>query len=88
VILSKSQFGFLTVICGHETNIRGAWKRNPARRLQIYDQKKARARICERSRRPRINSKESIPPAYVALRARLGIDPPGLLKGLQIRALL
>ncbi len=60
-----------------------------------------RARICERLRRPGIDSKEPIPPAYVAWRPgtltlfvvrpdklqRLAESIPGLLKHLQIRAL-
>jgi hypothetical protein len=54
-----------------------------------------RARIFERLKSSRIDLKESIPPAYVALRAGTiicRIDPPGyidprLLKRLQIRGL-
>jgi len=56
-----------------------------------------RARICKRLRSPGIDSKESIPPAYVAWRAgtsksvvvpacQAGNRFPGSSKGLQIRA--
>ncbi len=59
--------------------------------------KKYRARICKRLRSPGIDSKESIPPAYVARRADTSnrvVVPArqavnrflGFLKGLQIRA--
>ncbi len=59
--------------------------------------KKNRARICKRLRGPGIDSKESIPPAYVARRADTSnrvVVPArqavnrflGFLKGLQIRA--
>jgi hypothetical protein len=62
--------------------------------MQVY-----RARICKRLWSPRIDSEDSIPPAYVAWRAavrqiglsyrpaRLGIDSWAPLTGLQIRAL-
>jgi hypothetical protein len=54
---------------------------------------KHRARICKRLRSLGIDSKESIPPAYVAWRDgtkllhRLGRNRPGLQKRLKIRAL-
>jgi hypothetical protein len=57
----------------------------------------SRVRICERLRSPGIDSSDSIPPAYVALRGgttnRVVVPPRqvrnrllGSLKGLQIRA--
>ena len=57
------------------------------------------ARICKRLWSPGIDSEESIPPAYVALRAgttnRVAVSAPhggnpflGSLKGLQVRALI
>ncbi len=62
--------------------------------LGVYFKITFRARICKRLRSPGIDSKESIPPAYVVWRAgmtilqRLAESIPGLLKRLQIRALL
>jgi hypothetical protein len=66
----------------------------PATKLNIkcsYSYTEYRARICKRLRSPKIDSKESIPPSYVAWRfgtsnkvavpaRRLGISIPGLLK--------
>jgi hypothetical protein len=59
----------------------------------------ARARICKCLRSPGIDSKESVPPTYVAWRARMStkvVAPArqagnqflGSVKGLQIRALV
>ena len=50
-------------------------------RVEFEQSKAARARICKRFRSPGIDSKESIPPAYVSLRAdtsnRVATVPPG-----------
>jgi hypothetical protein len=37
--------------------------------VRSYPEKRTRARICKRLRRPGIDSEDSIPPAYVAWRA-------------------
>ncbi len=70
--------------------------------VQLLWSQEVRARICKSLRSPGIDSKVSIPPAYVALRAGMIIlfallaarlhrqaeSIPCLLKGLQIRALV
>ena len=65
--------------------------------VRSYPEKRTRARICKRLRRPGIDSEDSIPPAYVAWRAgptnRVVVQARqavnrflGSFKGLQIRA--